>query len=1235
MFKKKALIKEFFISIKKTYNRFLSICLIVMLGAAFFAGIRATNPDMQQSADIFYDQSKLMDIRVVSSLGLTDDDTKAIEQINGVETVEPSYWADVLTNLNDQELVLRLMGKTENINLFTVEEGRMPEKSNECLVDSGLIRQGYYNIGDTITVTSGNDTAIEDVVSETKYTIVGSGKSALYLNMTRDSSQIGHGSVTGFMVIPKDSFSMAAYTEMTVTVSGAKELNCYGNDYEKLIENMTSEIEAISGARCEIRYADVINDAQEQIAEAEDKVADGEKALEDGAEEIAQGESQLDDAKAQVSDGQKQLSDAKAELEVSKTQLESAEAEINSAQAQLSSAKEQINTGLTQLNNQQAVLDSNRNQLNTAKAEIDAGWTEYNTNKEALDQQQSQLNANKQQIEAQAATLAESRSQLEAARPAIDAARTQAASGQIAIDGLNQQINDLNGQMAQLQIDMEAILEQIQQGHTELQGQYDTMEATYNGLSATVSSLTAQRDQLVHQVNGILEQIQSFDNNEQVIINGENAIAQAQADIQVGQVAIDKGYEQLNSGKAALESNEASVNNGLARLNDGQTQINNARQDIASKQALLSQQEKVLSDSIGQLNSGKEQLTIGQQQIADNEKTLATAIEEIAINEEKLNDAKEEYEKAVKENVPDLEAAKVDIEKAKEDLKNIEVPEWYVLDRNYIQTCVEYAQDAERIGNIGEVFPVIFFLVAALVSLTTMTRMVEEERTQIGTLKALGYTKASIAFKYVMYGFLATVIGGTIGTIIGQKVIPIVIMNAYKIMYITLEDFVTPVYASFTWLSLGAAVLCTMAAVIAACYKQLYCVPAQLMRPEAPKIGKRVLLERLTFVWKRLNFSNKAAVRNLFRYKKRFFMTIIGIGGCTGLMLVGFGLKNSIVAIGDNQYTNLRIYQSEINFADDTSEQQRQHVYDQVMAEDNVSDTMLVHEEIVAVGKDTKGTGERSAYMFVPSQLERLDQFVVLRSRIGHEAYELSDNGVIISEKLATLLDVNQGDEIYIEVSEMNWKPVKIDHIVENYFYHYVYLSPTLYESIYKEPFESSSVYVKYNENSLDYEAYFSEKYLNNDQITGITYTRTISERIADMITSMDAIIWVIVISAGLLAFIVLYNLNNINISERRRELATLRVLGFYNSEVSIYVFRENVLLTCIGSVAGLFMGIILHRFVIVTAEVDLMMFGRSIYPSSYVYSILLTVLFSIVVNFVMYRKVKKIDMIESLKSVE
>ncbi|MCC8067335.1 MAG: ABC transporter permease, partial [Clostridiales bacterium] len=547
-----------------------------------------------------------------------------------------------------------------------------------------------------------------------------------------------------------------------------------------------------------------------------------------------------------------------------------------------------------------------------------------------------------------------------------------------------------------------------------------------------------------------------------------------------------------------------------------------------------------------------------------------------------------------------------------------------------------YGDNADRMTNIAQVFPVIFFLVAALISLTTMTRMVEEERTQIGTMKALGYSKWDIAKKYLNYAFLATMCGSVFGILFGEKVFPWVIIKAYQIMYIYQPEILLPYNWSYGLAASGISLLCTIGATMSACYRALGAVPAQLMRPPSPKQGKRVLLERIPFIWKHFSFTWKSTIRNLMRYKKRFLMTIFGIGGCMGLLLVGYGLRDSIGDIGARQYDELQTYDAMLIYDTDAEEDELEELNDAVASEERITEWKRFYMQSMDIaGQDASGTGKQwSIYVYVPENTDNLDAYLTFCDRTSGEEYSLTDEGAIITEKIAKEFDLSVGDTVSISLEDGSTADIPIAAICENYLYHYIYLTPALYEETFGEAPEYNSIFFC-TEEGLETLEQIGTDILTCDASLSITYIDSLRETIQNMLSALDLVIIVLIVSAGLLAFVVLYNLNNININERRRELATLKVLGFFNGEVDAYIYRENILITILGAAAGCLIGKALHAFIITTVEVDTCMFGRTIYPISYLYGILFTFAFSVIVNFAMHFKLKKIDMVESLKSIE
>lgn len=572
------------------------------------------------------------------------------------------------------------------------------------------------------------------------------------------------------------------------------------------------------------------------------------------------------------------------------------------------------------------------------------------------------------------------------------------------------------------------------------------------------------------------------------------------------------------------------------------------------------------------------------------------------------------------------------IDEQQKKIDELTAPEWYVLDRDSLYGYVDYKQSSEKMGSIASVFPYFFFLVAALVSLTTMTRMVDEHRQTIGTLKALGYSKASIAMKYIIYAVIASITGSIFGLAIGMTLFPIVIFNAWNTMYTVPEALLV----FDIKLALGgtlASVLITSAAAVLACYKDLMETPSMLMRPKAPKQGKQIGLERIRFLWKRLSFTQKVTARNLFRYKKRFYMTIIGISGCTALLLTGFGIKDSMGVVVDRQFGEIVNYEMSVAYESNLSHEQKNELIAKLEQHDHIGEVMQV-EQLNSTLKNADGD-DKTATLIIPEDVEQFKSYLTLRSPGNQKELQLSDDGAIITEQLADDLGLGTGDVIQIEQNKQAPREVPIIGVTENYLGHYVYMSPAGYQQIFGEDAVSNSIYAQLIDNTKEVEDQLAMELMQEPGLASIHFNSTIMDTFNRSFMSIDYIIILIIASAGALAFVVLYNLTNVNVSERIREIATIKVLGFYDKEVSSYVYRENVILTIIGSFVGLVLGIFLHRFIMDTLALEGVMPGENIYWLSYVYSVGITMLFAIFVNTVMNKKLRNIPMIESLKSVE
>ena len=593
------------------------------------------------------------------------------------------------------------------------------------------------------------------------------------------------------------------------------------------------------------------------------------------------------------------------------------------------------------------------------------------------------------------------------------------------------------------------------------------------------------------------------------------------------------------------------------------------------------------------------------------------------IKEEALAEIKAKYAEA---GILGLEGLNIE-----EKLPEISEAKYYFFDRNDNQGYSEFKDVINRLNSIATVFPMFFFIVAILICLTTMTRMVEENRTEIGTLKALGYSNYEIAKKYVIYASLASITGGVVGVLIGFNLFPRIIYTAYSNQYY-LPSLAIHYYTRFIIQALVISILCTVGAALVVLKVDLNSSPSELMRPKAPKMGKRILLERITPIWRRLNFNQKVTFRNLFRYKQRMIMTVFGISACMAMIITGLGLKNSINGLTDKQFNKLWKYQAIVILNDNSSAEESEEYTNELKGLKCFEESLDMHQEAITISKEN--INKQSVTLFVPSSKDEFKDFVLLNNRLTSEEYDLSNEGAIITEKLAKLLNIKIGDVITIASSENDLYEIKISNIAENYLSHSMYLTKEYYEAVFgKEP-SFNSQFIKFNENQLD-EDYIASTLMKTKKVINISMTSSMAKATNDAMDMLNIVVVILIISAGGLAFVVLYNLNNINVSERIRELSTIKVLGFYNHEVTMYILRENFILTALGIVIGMFMGKILHGFVTATAEADNMMFSPEIYASSYVYSIILTLLFSFIVMLLMHRKLKKVNMIDALKSNE
>ena len=986
-------------TIKKTFPRFLSLIIMSLLGVMVFVGLLAVSPDMLKTLDNYYDKQNTYDIKILSTMGLIEDDIESLKKLNNIKEVEGIYSTDVLLSSNNNEYVVNISSLPNKINKVELINGKLPTKDNEIVVEENFLTKTKYELGDTLSID--NDNLINQELK-----IVGTIVSPLYFNQTnlsqtRGTSSLGTGSVNYYSYVLGSNFDIDYYTNIYITIKNSKEKITSKDDYLNLVDNVTNSIEGIKEQQEKNRYDKIYNEAVEEIRKNENEV-------------------------------NKELRDAKKELDKAKKELTAAK----------------------------KTLDTTKKQLSIFKNELDKGKKKLDSAKSQYEKALKSNNLNEKDLSSNIKLLKENISNLEKIIPTLN----QASQDYITY---NTQLKILKEQLKGL----------------------ETLESTKKTL--------------------------------------------------------DKGYKEYQSNKELYNSSYKKYEKGLSSYNSGLNKYNKGLKEY--------------------------------------------------------NDGKKEAEEKITE--------------AKEELNELENPIWYIFDRKDDQTYSTYVEQTKSLKSLATVFPLVFYAVAILVSLISMNRMVEDDRGEIGTLKSLGFTNKEIINKYLRFSLLATLIGGGLGIALGLTIIPYLIFIIYGILFV-LPNFHIGLNIGMSIAGLGIAILCICGATLITAYKVLKGKPAELMRPKAPEAGKKILLEHIS-IWHKINFSNKITIRNIFRYKKRVLVTIVGICGCTALMLCGFGIKDSIVNVTNMQYSDTFNYDETVY----TKELNLKEV-------DNIFNKKEIKEYILA--EQITATIDESTLTMIALDSNEFSKIFNTKDLETNKEKNLTKDSIMITDKLAELQGVTVGDTITILDGDTNEYTLKITDIVKNYMGHYIYIDKSQIED-----YEPNTVFLKTNKLTKEEQDNLTKELLKNDSIINVIHTETLMDSTSDMIKSLDLIIAVLIILAAALSFVVLYNLSNINITERKREIATLKVLGFYNKEVDNYITRENLILTILGIIPGCVLGYFLMFITIGTVEMENTRFLRTIAPISYIYSGIIALIFTFIVNFVTHFSLKKIDMIESLKSVE
>ena len=1127
--------------IRGSIGRYLAILAIIALGVGLFTGLRVSKDSMQKTADVYFEQMQLFDFRLISTLGLTQEDVDAFSALDGVAHAVGSVSTDVLyVSSDDADAALHVHTLHEQVNGLDLIEGRLPQSDNECVVDAVAFTGD--SIGSKIELSANNDEDTLAMFVYDTYTIVGVVNSSYYVNFDRGSTSLGDGHVAGFLYVLPDAFDTEYFTEIFLTVPSEGAI--YSDAYKADMDAMEPAVTALLEERAQLRYKELYSEAEIEIGNAQAELDDGwetyrvERA--DAEEELADAKQTLNDARVELDDG----------WETYHTERADAEAEIADAWQTLADA---------------------RNAL-------DYGWAALEDGREELEQQRTDMETE----------LAAAQTELDNADVQLSASEAQLASLQELLTAGTGLMQGLNGMAGTSFAEPAELIAALAAGTNPMLNATAEQALAQSGMS--LSEFTGAWMQAEASLGAPLSQ-QTLAVTQQQLTAGRQEHALASAQLESARVLAE---EQFSAAEQQLADAERELVDGEREYTGGVTELEVSEADALAQ---FAEAEQELNDAEIAYADG----------LAEYEDAQAEALAEFADAELELNDAQAE------------------IDDAWEELRELEEAKTYTLDRSTNLGYSSLEGDSSIVEGISRVFPVFFFLVAALVCITTMTRMVDDQRTQNGVLKALGYGNGAIIGQYFAYAGSASFIGCLIGFLLGSWGLPKILWMAYRIMYTINRPNVLVLDLGLFAACTALYLFCSLGATWFVCRRDLAEAAAELIRPKSPPAGKRILIERLKFIWKHVPFLHKVSIRNILRYKKRMIMMIIGVGGCTALLLTGFGVNDSIKNIVNYQYDEIEVYDASVTFVDELDDETRAE-FEQICS-DQVSETAYLHvssADLVAGGKTES--------VNIVVYHEPIDSFVNLGNESGPMAWPKAGE-VVVNRRVAELLDLGAGDPIVVRDSDYRSLELTVTGVFDNYVFDYAYISAESFEQQWGEVPAFKSAYIKVADGADPYAV--SAQIMDLDDVAAVSINQDFRNRINNMLSTLDYIVLVIILCAAALAFIVLYNLINISITERIREIATLKVLGFYPNESASYVFRENLILTGISAVVGIPMGILFLRFVISQVKVSLVYFTARLEPLSYFYSLLLTFVFAGIVCFFLYFKLERINMAESLKSIE
>ncbi len=1191
--RKTALWKDVRRSIAHSKGRFISIVLLMALGSFALVGLFVAGPDMRATGMAYFNEYQLADLTVVSDYGLDADDVAAIDKTSGTTAVEYGYFKDVTVDGSTD--ALRIMSVPDQVSQLELVDGRMPTATGEIAVDTNVGEQ--YAIGSTITVSEkANVLNDKTCLRDTTYTVVGHVHTPEIISIVNmGQSTAGTGSLKGYGAVVAGEFDSDVYMTARLTFDDTAEKDPYSNEYRDLVAAHKAEVEENTSGRAAGRLATVRADAQASIDE-------GQAEVDDAKQQLADAKATLDDAATQIADAHQTIADSEATLADAQQQLEDGQETLDSTWGQLAAAKLQLDEAAD-------TLASSRQKLADGRQALDEGA-------DALAAARSQYNEKAQELAEGQAALAEAKATLDANQAAYDEGTAKLEASRAAYEGAKAQLETLQGQLTQVEQAIALYEAAVTADPTNVEAQKAL--AQYKGMKAQLEDGIAQCE----------EGIATFEANEQALLAAKEQLDAAwaaynekAAAAEQGQASLAAAKAQIDESAALLAAKQTEYDQGTAAYEDGLATYNAGRASYYENLATWEEAQETLMAKYGEYDDGVAKLAEAKETLAEKESEYADGLAE-------YNDALPEAQQKIADGEADLATAR-------DKLARLAMPDFSVSSRREAlgsDAYRTYSSVAQIIDSLARVFPVLLYLVAAFVTLSTMTRMVDEERINSGTLKALGYRDGDVALKFVLYGSLAGGIGAVIGIVLGHTLLPYICYSAYGAKF-TLPPIKLCFYPVITLVALVLAGLCSVLPAALAVRHELGEKPAALLLPKPPAGGSKILLEHIKPLWSRMSFTHKVTARNLFRYKQRMFMTILGVAGAVSMLVAGFGVQHSIQVMAEKQFGVILKYDMIVAQTSTATDDQLAEM-DELLAGDAVASQVPLHYESVSLVAGDNGDTQ-DITLLVPQDDGDLDEYLDLHDRKSGEQLTLDGEGAVISERLASLMGVGVGDTVSFTASDGTERQVKVTGVCEMYMGHFMVMSHEAYEGVYGCDFEANSAMVRLADSSLESVERHATEFMQLTAVKSVVQNTALQSQVDTVVVSLNKIMGILILVAGMLAVVIMYNLTNLNVSERMRELSTIKVLGFHSNETTMYIYRETILLTALGLLAGYVMGVALHEYILNVVPPDNVMFNPEVAPIEFIVPLLVIGAITVVLYFVELRRLSTVDMLEALKSVE